>query len=155
MKLSRLILFSAVCFSGLWAFAQASDPNTDLLNDIINVINSFKGGMGGAVKASAIIMLLVASMKVSFIKPLWDKLGAAQVYVAPLLGLLGGLFGFLGPAQFTWASLLAYVMTGGGAVFLHEILDTLKSIPGLGTIYVTIISVIEGVLGGAQKPPSA
>lgn len=152
--MKKWILMSVILFAGV-AFAQSADPNQDFLSDVMNVIKSFQGGIGTAVKVSAIIALIISSMKVSFLSPLWDKLGSAKVYVAPVLGLVAGLLGFLGPAQITWASLIAYIMTGGGAVFLHEILDSIKSIPGLGGWYLTVISIIEGALGGAKSPPQA
>lgn len=121
---------------------------------VLQVIQSL-GGLSMLLKVSALITLIVASMKVSFLNNLvWKKLGEAQVWVAPVLGLVAGLLHLLGGSAFSWAMVFAYLSAGGGAVFLHEILDSIKAIPGLGAVYIKLINLVESALGG-QKPPQA
>lgn len=127
----------------------------DFFAQIAAAVASF-GGLSAMLKISSVIMLVVASMKVSFLNDLvWSKLGAAKVWVAPLLGLIAGVLGLgVGDAPINFASILAFVTAGAGAVALHQLLDSIKAIPGIGTMYVTVINLIQGLLGG-PKPPAA
>lgn len=125
------------------AYAQAAaNPDSDFFSGVLAFIRD-QGGMPWMAKVGAVVLLILASMKVSFLKPLWDKLGAGKVLGAPILGLIGGLVS-MGSA-FTWQGALAYITAGAGAVFFHEILDFVKAIPGLGSIYVAIIGIIENI----------
>lgn len=159
--LELLSLFMLTSFTALYtaaAFAQATVPANpipapvapgDFFNQVLAFIQSW-GGIPTILKVAGIITILVASMKVTYLNTLiWSKLGGAQVYVAPALGLIAGILGIgNGGAAITAASIFAYVSAGAGAVFLHEILDSVKVIPGIGAIYVTIITIVEGALGG-------
>lgn len=144
-----------VCF---FAHAQAApapaplDPG-DFLKQVIAAVEAM-GGLNPVLKLSSIIMLLIASMKVTYLNTvIWSKLGAFQIWVAPFFGLLAGVLS-LGSAL-TPAAAIAYITVGAGAVFLHEILDLLKLVPGLGSLYVFIINMIESALGGgAPVPPT-
>lgn len=161
---SRLMLAFAVTFIGIAAVAQTADPNTDFLNDVLKFIASF-GGLSSMLKISGILMLIVASMKVTFLAPIWNKLPAVlQTFMAPLLGLAAGLLGLgMSGAPVTWASALAFMGAGTGSVFLHEILDGIKALPGIGTVYISIINVIENIpwlgassgSGSNPTPPAA
>ncbi len=136
--------------------SPVSSAGADFLSQVVAVVKSW-GGLSSLLKISAVIALLIASMKVSFLNSLiWAKLGGFQVYLAPVLGLIGGLLsiGVSGPV--TIASVFLYASAGGGAVFLHEILDSIKAIPGLGAVYVSLINTIESDLGGpaSQAPAS-
>lgn len=152
-----LSLFMATVFTVLYAFsafAQTAPPPVvvapaDFLTQVLQYIQSW-GGLSMFLKVAGAITLIVASMKVTYLNTLiWSKLGAAKVYVAPVLGLVAGVLGIgNGGAAITAASVFAYVSAGAGAVFLHEILDSVKAIPGIGAIYVTIINILEGALGG-------
>lgn len=155
MKFTKYLLFACVglfvvlCSWNAWA--QTPTPPADFLAQVLEAIKSF-GGLSTLLKISAVITLIIASMKVTFLNELiWQKLGAAKVYLAPVLGLIAGILGIgTGGAPITIPLIFAYVSAGAGAVFLHEILDTIKALPGLGAIYITIIDLIEGVLGGPQ-----
>jgi len=158
-----LSLFLVMAFAGLYAmtaFSQTVPPATvspgDFLTQVLAAIQSF-GGLSTMLKISAVIMLIVASMKVSYLNTLiWSKLGAAQVYFAPVLGLIAGCLGLGTPGvAVTGATIFAYVSAGGGAVFLHEILDSVKAIPGIGAVYVTVINLIESALGGPAAQSSS
>lgn len=150
MKKFKMFAFALVAvLLSLCAYAQATDtPTLDFLTQFLNTVKGF-GGLTWAAKVSSIIMLLVASMKVSVLNDLiWKKFGEKQVWVAPLLGLVGGLLvlGFDPGSKLTLAGVLAYVTAGAGAVYLHEILDLVKAIPGLGSAYVALITLIENSL---------
>lgn len=116
------------------------------------------GGLGWQLKIAAVILLLVASMKVSFLSKYWDKLGEAQALLAPALGLVGGILELAYQHAISLPGALAYLSAGAGALLLHELLDAVKAIPGLGAGYVALISAVEGALGGSsnggpQEPP--
>lgn len=133
-------------------------PASDFLEQTIQVL-TVMGGLPGMAKISAIIMLVIASLKVSVLdKTVWSKLGAAQVYVAPVLGLLYGLITLSAGQPLTTPMVVAYLFSGGGAVFLHEIMDSVKQLPGLGVLYVAAISFAERLPGGSSSdgpPPAA
>lgn len=108
------------------------------------------GGLGTPLTIACICLLVIASVKVSFLDSLlWDKLGYAQAFVAPVLGLVVGfiMLGVNG-TTLTLAAVFTFLGSGAGAVGLHELLDAVKGIPGLGTAYVNIITAIENFLGG-------
>lgn len=144
-------LFAAVAILiSFSAFAQAAElPATDFFAQLMAAIKAF-GGLSWMGKVSSIVLLLVASMKVSFIKPLWDKLGAAKAWAGPVLGLIGGILSLGVDGNITVAGVMAYVASGAGALILHELLDTVKAIPGLGAMYVAVINWIEGLLGAKK-----
>lgn len=124
----------------------------DFLTQVLATIQNF-GGLSTLMKVSAVILLLIASVKVSFLNQLiWSKLGIYQSLVAPVLGLIAGLVGlFGGGSPITIASVLAYLGAGVGAMGLHEVLDGIKAVPGIGPTWVSIISAIENALGGPSS----
>ena len=149
MKLFVLIVLFSVS-----ALAQDVVLPADFFSQVLQAIKDF-GGLSVLLKISAVITLIVSSMKVSYLNQLiWSRLGSLQVYLAPVLGLIGGALGLgVGGVPVTAASVFAYVSAGAGAVFIHEILDTLKKIPGIGPVYVTIIDLISGALKGPASKP--
>lgn len=154
MKLfSRLALMLSMLFVCVYAFADDSViAPQDFFVQVLDAIKSF-GGLTQLLKISAVITLVIASMKVSFFNDLiWSKLGAAKVYVAPVLGLIAGALGLgAGGVPVTGALVFAYVTAGAGAVFLHEILDSVKAIPGIGSVYIMLINMLQAALGGPKK----
>lgn len=144
LSLIFAFMFVALFALVIPAFAQSA-PNPDLyfLSQVIDAVKTF-GGLSWAMKISTIVLLAIGSMKVSFIQPLWAKLGAAQAFVAPLLGLV---IGALSLSPFSWAGMLAYMGAGAGAIAIHELLDALKAFPGLGPMYVAVINWLESILG--------
>lgn len=156
MKTAMNILMLAVfmtCFT-LLAFAQSAVPQPvetveGLFSQVLTFIKQF-GGLPWVLKIAGISAILISTLKVSAIREItWDKLGNAKVWAAPILGLVFGILS-LG-TDLTWASALAYVSAGAGAIIFHELLDSLKGIPGIGSIWVSIIDVIQTVLGGKKK----
>lgn len=105
------------------------------------------GGMSFMMKISTLILILVASMKVSFIRSfVWDKLGAFKALAAPILSLIVGIISLVSVGPFSWSGLIAYLFAGAGAIILHEILDSVKALPGIGPIYLKAIDLIQGLL---------
>lgn len=154
-QLSFLLMISSLVL-GMTLFGNTADPvppipPTDFLSMVLAYIQSF-GGISWMLKVSGIITLIIASMKVSFLKDLiWSKLEGFQAWLAPVLGIILGIVSLSETGQLTLAGLLAYFAAGAGSVVLHELLDTIKAIPGLGPIYIAIINAIESALGGDKK----
>lgn len=141
-------------FAGYVATAQevVEMPVQDFLGQVLQTIEQF-GGMKWMGQVAAVLAILISSMKVSFLNELvWQKLGEAKAWLAPALGVLYGVFSmWAGEGELTWAGVLAYFAAGAGAVVLHELLDTIKAVPGIGSVWVTIINIIKGVLGGPTQ----
>lgn len=152
MKLLNLkgIAFSLIIITLFSSFAFAQDGSTDSLaffSQIIDFVKSY-GGYSWGLKISGICMLIIASFKVSFLKPIWDKMGSFQIWAAPILGMIIGIFSM---GTFSFAKLFAYLAAGMGAVYLHEILDLIKKIPGLGSGYVQGIDLLKSILKSPAK----
>ncbi len=154
MKMSKSLLMISILFcltiATGYAFAETAPVSPlDFLGQVLSTIFRF-GGLTWVMKISSVVMLLIASMKVSVLNDwFWSKLGNFQAWVAPILGALGGILSIaINGGQINLASIIAYMTAGAGAIVLHELLDTLKAIPGLGAIWVQIIQGIENALGG-------
>lgn len=139
--LTILVLIASTCLAGMVFADDQSIPVDQFLSQVIELVKSF-GGLPWMGKVAGVIMLLIASCKVSFLKPMWAKLGAAQVYVPLVLALIGGIVSM---QPITLPGVVAYMFAGAGAVILHELLDSVKAIPGLGSIYVSIINLVESI----------
>ena len=126
------------------AFAQALAP-ADFAAQVLTAVSAM-GGLSTLAKISAVIVLIVASMKVTVLNQMiWSKLPATlQTLTAPILGLIAGIISQ--GSSLTLSSALAYVSAGAGALAMHELLDAVKGLPGLGPIYVTAITFVEGFL---------
>lgn len=148
-KLWALPVLLLTVFLPLMAYAQdASLPLTDWLSQALDVVKTLMAGnVGWALKVSGVIVLIVASMKVSFLNDMvWSKLGSFQKWLAPTLGLAAGVISaFMGGS---WSAVLPYLAAGMGAMYLHELLDMVKLIPGLGSVWVKVIDFIETWAGG-------
>ena len=154
-----LFIITAIFMFTQLAFAQSTPapaaPDTsvgDFANQVFAAVQGF-GGMSWMLKISTIVLLICATMKVSFLVPLWNKLGNFKAAAAPVLGLVAGLLSYFGGGTaFSLATLTAYMVSGAGALALHEILDMVKAIPGLGAGYVTAINFVTSYLGGGTPP---
>lgn len=137
------IVLAALLFPAL-AVADSIDVlPSDFLAQVLEFIKTF-GGLPSVAKISGVILLLIASMKVSVIRSyVWDRLGAFKAFAAPTLGLIAGVISL---ETITLPGLATYLFAGAGAIILHEILDAVKSIPGIGAIYVSIIDFIKKIL---------
>jgi cytochrome c oxidase subunit IV len=137
------------------AFADTvAAPSGTIVEFLLSVWQTIQslGGLTWSLKITAIITLVIASMKVSFLNELiWSKLGNLKTWVGPILGLLVGLVSLVAQGNLSLVGVFAYFSAGIGAIALHELLDTIKGIPGLGPIYVGIIDAIEKTLGGPKS----
>lgn len=148
---SLFILFMSVLMWPVMAMAQeAGNPaDSDFFNQVLGYIGQF-GGLSWMAKIAGICLLIIAATKTSFLSKYWQALpNIVQTLGAPLLALLGGFLSM--GSQLSFAAAFAYAFAGGGAVIMHELLDGLKTIPGIGSIYVTIINIVESMLGGQDK----
>lgn len=131
-------------------------PLSDFLAQVLQAIAGF-GSMGTLVKVSAVITLIVSTMKVSFFNSLvWSRLGPFKVLVAPALALIGGVIGLYGAGTpITLPVVFSYLVVGTGAVFLHQVLDAVQTLPFAGPLIKSVIAIVEKVLGGpGSKGPS-
>lgn len=134
--------------------AYADDiSGSDLLSLVFKSITGF-GGLTWAAKVVLIVNLVIAATKVSFLRQaIWSKLGSFQALVAPVLGLVGAMIAyFTAGVPLSLPNLLAFAGTAAGAVILHEVLDGIKSWPGIGPIYVTVINFLSNLLGAEKTP---
>lgn len=143
------------------AFAQAAAP-VDIgtwIGQLASTISQFvSSNVTWQVKAAAVIALIISSMNVTVLNQwVWQKIPSSlQIWFAPLLGLVAGILGVLNGGS--WSDVLPYVVAGGGAVFVHELLSMIAAIPGLGPMWVSLINIIENipVIGtqSAKKSPT-
>jgi hypothetical protein len=115
------------------------------LSDVGTFIQSC-GGLSAWAIAAGSIMLVIASFKCSYFAPVWEKLGNFKTYVPLLLALVAGLIQLKAEDKFSAANIFAWLTVGAGAAILHDLLDGVKSIPGLSSVYKTIISVAQAAL---------
>lgn len=150
------IFFAFLMLFSVAAFSQAVVSPQDFLDQVMKFIQSW-GGIPSIMKVAGIIMVIISSMKVTVLNQyIWSKLGAWQAWVAPILGLVAGILGLGMNGPITPASVFAYVTAGAGAIILHELLDTLKAVPGVGTMMKIVIDIVEQFLNGpSSNHPSA
>lgn len=143
-----MMLFAVIAFAED-NIPQPVDTIEGFFSQTLTFIKQF-GGLPWVLKIAGISAILISTLKVSAIRELtWDKLENAKVWAAPILGLIFGVLS-LG-TDLTLASALAYISAGAGAIILHELLDSIKAIPGIGSIWVSIINVIQSLLGGKKQ----
>jgi hypothetical protein len=141
----RLILFAAIQISIVCYAGDESMPTDQFFSLILEAVKAF-GGIPWTLKIASIITVVISSMKVSFIRPFWEKLGWIKGIVAPLLGLLAGILLLTKEQSLTLPGVFAYMFAGAGAIVLHEMLDGVKAIPGIGDAFVSIINFLQNVL---------
>jgi hypothetical protein len=144
-----LVVMFTILLCSAMAFAQTAPveiPADQFFGQIIDMIRQF-GGLSWAGKIAAIVLILIASMKVSFLRPLWDKLGKAKPWAAPVLGLIAGVLSLTVQGSLSFSGVMAYLIAGAGAVLLSEMLELVKVIPGIGPMYVAVINWIQSKLG--------
>jgi len=104
----------------------------ELLTQILEFVKSF-GSMAHPERVAATLTLLLSLWKSSLLRPFWDKLGAAQAAVGPLLAVALALTQM--PAlslSNLWAALAAGGTAGGLSIALHELLTMLQSAAWVG-----------------------
>ncbi len=135
-------------FYSVFALAQDAQPPVvelplgTFLEQVLGVIAKF-GGLSTVLKIASVCGILVASLKVTFLRQLiWAKLGPYQVLVAPFLGLIAGLLDMAGAGTVTLASVMAYIGSGAGAILFHQLLDGVKKMDFIGDKYKAVIDWI-------------
>jgi hypothetical protein len=142
-----LIALFFAFFAGTFAFAAdpvASVSLPEFLAQVLAQIQGF-GGLPWMAKISAIVVLIVGSMKVDQVKALlWDKLPVGmKPFLAPGLGVVAGI---LSMNPITLPGVIAYLGAGAGAIILYELLDAVKVAAGANAVVSMIIGMIQGVL---------
>jgi hypothetical protein len=118
-----------------------------LFSQLVSLIQSF-GSLSAPAKIAGIVLFIVAVVKSSFVQPLWAKLGNAQVLVAPILAVIVSIVSI---QPFSWAALWSSLLSGALAIGMHQLLDAVKTLPGIGSAYLTVINFVESIL---QAPES-
>lgn len=161
--MKKVLLYSGAIFFSLFVgwlvHAQSLPPSTvaappadvsvsDLLGQTMEVIKNF-GGLSWVLRIAAIIAILISALKVTALNDLlWSHMGQFKAWAAPILGLIAGIAQLTtGDNHLTLAGVLAYVSAGAGAIILHELLDTVKAVPGIGSAWVQLINVVSSFLG--------
>lgn len=120
-------------------------PVGDFLSQVFEVVKNL-GGLSWGAKIIALITLAISSLKVSALEEkVWDKLGAAKVLVAPVLGLIVGLISL---PSLSGPAVIAYLMAGAGSIILHQILKAIQDMPFVGAKIKIGIYFISKLLGG-------
>lgn len=139
--------FALVLFLvGQFALAQAAAdvPVQDFAAQVLGAISSF-GGLPWVGKIALIVTVVLSSIKVLPIRTLiWDKLGNAKAFAAPVLGLILGVLTLAQGGQLSFAGVMAYVSAGAGAIILHELVDALKAAPWVGAGIKGWLSILDG-----------
>jgi hypothetical protein len=148
-----LFLIFAITIFTFTAAAQTPD-DIGFFQKVLQYITDW-GGLNWAAKVAGGIFLLIGAMKVSFLDKVWDFMGPYKAGVPLLLSLIAGIVSLaIDPgSSITWAGVTAYIVAGGGSIVLNSLLDFVKSIPGIGSLVVSIIDFLQIVLrsGGALE----
>lgn len=156
-----LAIYSGLAFYFACAAAMANDlvvvpmQNPDdvsmFINQVIDTVKLLGGGEWLAAVA-ACCTLIVGSMKIPGIREkLWDKLTVKgfklQVFVAPLVGLIGGIISLkIETGHIQLRPVLAYLAAGSGAIILYELLDAVKLTVATNKVASSVIGGVQGVL---------
>lgn len=146
MKAKHYFFLFLALFFPLIGFAEEAElPIGDFFTMVLEQVKVF-GGLPWMGKVAAICFVLVGSMKVTFLRGLiWDRLGSAKAWVAPVLALIGGIMNM---ETITLPAILAYMGAGAGAIVLNQLLDLIKAMPGIGAFWIMVIDMIAKVTGG-------
>lgn len=126
------------------------DPNADALAVAADAFKKIMDSKAAGTLAliMAIITILIGVLKNSALRGyFWDKLGWFKVLLAPALGMI---YCLLAVKQAGSTEYMAAMLMGFGSTSLHELLDGIKQIPGLGPTYVAVIDIVGGILGNKK-----
>lgn len=115
----------------------------DLLTQIMAALQGF-ATESSPMKAAAIITVFISLWKSSLLQPLWAKIGAAQILVAPLLGAIQAVI--LLPGGVSWANIGTGLHGGMLAMALHLLLSAIEQLPVVGPKYVAWIAWVDKLL---------
>jgi len=111
------------------------------------LVTGFKDlGTAGAI--GGLVLLLISLVKSSLIRPLWDKMGAWKVLVAPALAFI---YTVVTVQPLTLQAVVTSLIGGAMAVATHELLDAVKQLPGVGPVFIKAIDFVKGLL---KAPPA-
>lgn len=136
------------------AVPMQPDELSVFLKQTLEAVRAF-GGLPWLARISLAVTIIVGSMKVPGIREaLWDKLTVKgfklQAFLAPVLGLVGGLLSLkLEGGSITLQSALAFLGAGAGGIILYELLDAVKLTGITNKIVLGVINAIQGVI---KKP---
>lgn len=137
------------------AVAQAGEISIEqFLGMIFEQVKAF-GGLSWTMKVAAFLTILIGSMKVSALRKYWDKLGPYKAFASPVLSLALGVITLGVAGQISASGVFAYLFAGAGAIILHELLDAVKALPGVGPAYKAAIEFFQRYLKAPQKAPPA
>ncbi len=148
----KQIIFFLITFTGIAAFAQ--DADSSFISSLVAWVTNLWSDAPTLGKVTSGIVLLISTMKVSFLKPLWDKLKEKQEWLAPVLGLVGAIATLFINGEFSFELLLTGLAGGALAPYVHDLLDYLKAIPGLGKVWLTVIEIFKKVLFAPKETPT-
>ena len=157
------VLFSLACFADATAVGGAASSVltsgvlsiSALISDIGVVVTSF-GGLSWVAKIAGIVLILVGLTKVSadgkvpLLSSIWPAFGSYNTYVAPVLGLILGILSLGLTGTLSLAGVLAYMGSGAGAVLLNELITPILALPGISSVWTTVLTVIQQILAGNQ-----
>lgn len=123
----------------------------ELAKMAFDAAGAFKSA-GWQVGMCAVITLIIASMKNTVAATyFWDKLKWGKAFIAPLLALIMVEIMAIPAGQvFSLKSLMVAAVTGAGAIALHELMDGIKEIPGIGPLWISAIDFIGKFLGSPK-----
>jgi hypothetical protein len=109
--------------------------------------------MSPQAKVAAIVALLISVWNSSFLQPYLASLGKAANLVGPFLGVVAAVVAI---QPLSWSAVWVGLSGGVLAIPVMALLDAVKVIPGVGSVYVSAINLVEGWLGAPNpEPPPA
>jgi hypothetical protein len=146
---SFLTLAALLCFSFVVYGQPAPLPETAGIGEIfVEVVKIFQTptGLSAHYKIASILFILVALFKNSMFQPHWTALGKWKPFVAPVLSLAA----FLVMVQpLTLESVFAALTTGAAAGYFAQILDAVKTLPGVSSVALFVTELVGKLL---KKP---
>lgn len=106
------------------------------------------GGLPWVLEIAVFIFLIIAFAKLTRLKHPWDELHHLKALVPLAFALL---IGILNLQTYTVAGIAAYLLTGAGAMIVHDMLEIVKGVPGLGPSYINTIEYLSRKLGALPK----
>lgn len=146
--MKKIFAFLSMIMFATVAVAQAVEPApSDLLGALLRALADWQS-VGWQAGVAALLTILISTVKLSWAQVYWNKLGYFKVFVAPVLSLVA--VAIAAPALDAKAMYVA-ITTGAGAVFLHQILDSVKKMPGLKKPISIVIDIVSKLLGKPSK----
>lgn len=144
--------FASVAFTKE-ARAAAAEEESDV--SLIAKISAYIARFAAADSLTKVllgILCILALVKTSFLRSVvgWDKMSQnAKVFVPLGMALVAGIIDLkVSTGHLVLRDVLAYVTgAGGGAILVHQLLDGVKALPGIGSVWVVLIEILGKALG--------